>query len=488
MASEKLFKGGVEVLDGAFLLKVARDRLEAYLIPMEKDGERSGIGSYDAARMNGELAAQDICHGLLPAPLVREDGFITLAKGTPAVPGENARVKMLVKPSMVRSPKQKEPGKDTVDFRELGAIVNVNAGQLLLQKVPLTAGTGGKDVFGVAIQPKPGKDVNLKAGSGVTLSEDGMKVVAAVDGKFLMADGKPAVYDSHVVTGDLDMSIGNIAFCGRSLTITGSVLPGFKIRCKGDVTVEQGINNAEILTHGRLAVRGSVVGEEVLVRSKGDMTLGFVENGPRAETLGSLTIRDFIVQGKIRTGGDLIAAKGSGTVVGGTYVVGGSMYVKELGSDGEVVTEVSVGINPGLEVRKQKLDEELAIWPERLNQTLKNIGSLEQMKKEEGDKMPADKLALLKKMTSVMPKLMERVNQLSEAEKQLQEEMDKLTSECVFVYGTLFPGVTVKIGGVARLFTMEEDQVVIHFDHKSRQLHLRKFTPEEISTFEALMR
>lgn len=488
MANEKLFKGGVEVLDGTFLLKVSKDRLGAFLIPVSQNGETASIGSFDAAKVNGFLVENEISHGRLSSPVARDNDSLLVARGTPPVAGENARVKMHVKPSMVRSPKQKEPGKDTVDFRELGSIVNVNAGQLLLEKALPTEGTPGTDVFGMAIPAKPGKDLTLKAGAGVTLSEDGMKVIAALDGKFLMADGKPAVYDAHVVSGDIDMSVGNVAFCGRLLTISGSVLPGFKVRCKGDVIIQQNVNNAEILTHGSLTVHGSLIGEDVLVRSKGDMALGFVENGPKVETLGKLTVEDFIVQGQVRTGGDLVVAKGNGTVVGGTYVVGGSVYVKELGSDGEVVTEVSVGINPGLEVRKKKLEEEMAVWPERLSQTLKNIGALEQMKKQEGANMPPDKLALLKKMTGIMPKLMERVNKLSEAEKQLQEEMEQLTGECVYIYGTLFPGVTVKIGGVARLFTMEEQQVVIHFDPKSRQLHLRKFTPEEIDAFEALSR
>ncbi len=487
MADEKLFKGGVSVLDGAFLLKVAKDRLSAYLIPVEQDGEFAEIDSFDAAKVNAVLVEYEIIHGLLPKPVVRDDNFVDVAKGMPPVKGENARVKMHVKPSMVRSPKQKEAKRDTVDFRELGSIVNVNAGQLLLEKIPLTDGTPGKDVFGITIPSKPGKDIALKGGPGVKVSEDGRKVVSTLDGKFLMADGKPSVFDSHVVKGDLDLSVGNIAFCGKSLTISGDVLPGFKIRSKGNVTVQKNINNAEILTHGKLMVNGSIVGEEVLLRSKGDMIVGFVENGPVLETLGSLTVKDFMVQGKVKTGGDLIAVKGNGTIVGGTYVVGGSVYVKNLGSDGEVVTEVSVGINPGLEVRRKKLDEELAIWPERLNQTIKNIGALEAMKKAEGDNMPPEKLALLKKMTSVMPKLMDRVNMLSEAEKKLQEEMEQLTDECVYVYETLFAGVTVKIGGIARLFTMEEDGVVIQFEKKTRQIHIRKLQDEERAHIEKMM-
>ena len=479
MADEKLFKGGISVLDGAFLLRVVKDRLLAYLVPIEQDGEAPDIGSYDAAKIKAVLVEQNINHGLLSTPVVREDNSIDVAKGDPAVPGENAKVKMHVKPSMVRSPKVKEAKQDTVDFRELGSIVNVNAGQLLLEKIPLTEGTPGKDVFGLAVIPKAGKDVTMKGGPGVKISDDGLTVVASLSGKFLMADGKPAVFDSHVVKGDLDLSIGNVAFCGKVLTIAGDVLPGFKVRCKGDVIVQKNINNSEILTHGKLEVGGSIVGEDVLLRSKGDMTLGFVENGPVLETLGDLTINDFMVQAKVKVGGDLVAVKGNGTIVGGVLVVGGSVYVKDLGSDGEVVTAVNVGINPSLEVRRKKLDEEMAIWPERLNHTVKNIGTLEAMLKTEGDKMPPEKQALLNKMMSVMPKLMERVNLLTEANKKLQEEMAKLTDECVYVCGTLYPGVTIKIGGIPRLFTIEEEGVVIHFEKKSRQIHLRKMLSEE---------
>jgi len=281
-----------------------------------------------------------------------------------------------------------------------------------------------------------------------------------------------------VVKGDLDLSVGNVAFCGKALTIAGNVLPGFKVRCKGDVVIQKNVNNAEVLTHGKLEVGGSIVGEEVLLRSKEDMSVGFVENGPVLETLGNLTINDFMVQGKAKVGGDLVAVKGNGTIVGGVLVVGGSIYVKDLGSDGEVVTEINVGINPALEVRRKKLDEEMAIWPERLNQTIKNIGTLEAMLKEDSE-MPPEKQALLAKMMAVMPKLMERVNLLSEASKKLQEEMAKLTKECVYVCGTLYPGVTIKIGGIPRLFTMEEEGVVIHFEPKSRQIHIRKMLAEE---------
>ncbi|MDH3392737.1 MAG: FapA family protein [Desulfobulbaceae bacterium] len=480
MADEKLFKGGVPVLDGAFMLRVVKDRLLAYLVPVaQEEGEMPDIGSYDAARIKAALVENDIKHGLLPDPEIQEDNSVDVARGESAIPGENAKVKMHVKPSMVRSPKMKEAKKDTVDFRELGAIVNVNAGQILLEKIPLTEGTPGKDVFGLTIPPKPGKDVTMKGGPGVKVSEDGFKVVASLSGKFLMADGKPAVFDSHVVKGDLDLSVGNVAFCGKSLTVAGDVLPGFKVRCKGDVIIQKNINNAEILTHGKLVVAGSIVGEDVLLRSKGDMRLGFVENGPVLETLGKLTIDDFMVQAKVKVGGDLVVVKGNGTLVGGVAVVGGSVYVKDLGSDGEVVTEINVGINPSLEVRRKKLEEEMAIWPERLNQTVKNISALETMLKTEGENMPPEKQALLAKMVSVMPKLMERVNLLSEAEKKLQEEMAKLTSECVYVCGTLYPGVTIKIGGIPRLFTMEEEAVVIHFDQKSRQIHIRKMLSEE---------
>ena len=418
--------------------------------------------------------------GIIDPPIPLGAGTYRVAKGVPAVHGENAKIKSFVKPAVVRSPKVKDPKKDKVDFRELGCIVNVPAGKLLLEKVLATAGTPGKTVTSEIINAKHGKDVSIRVGPGVILSEDGMQVTSKVEGKYLLADGKAAVMTEHTVMGDIDMSTGNVAFVGERLTVNGAVLPGFKVKGKKDVYISQGIQNGAVITAGGdLEIKGGVVGEDVALKSWGNIKVDFIENVGRIEVKENLTITDTIIQGHAHVGKDLTVLAGKGTLIGGKFIIGGSVYVKELGSDAEVITEVSVGINPELEAKKKKLEEGKEIWPAKMNEIIKTTTSLKKMKKESNGKLPPEKEELLKKYNEMLPKVMEKVNELTEREQVIEEEVEKTSNECLYVYGTVYPGITVTICGQSRTLTSEEKSVVIHFDKASRQIHCRAMTPEE---------
>jgi len=481
MADNELTKNGVEVFDGQFLLKVSKDRMKAFILPKD---DAMGEVAVNQDRLKIELEGQGVVFGMLNEPEPLDKGAFCVAKGKPPQHGEDAKVKMHVKPSVVRAPKMKDPEKDQVDYRELGNIVNVSKDKLLLEKILATNGSPGKDVFGEDIAAKPGKDRKLKGGPGVYLTEDEMKVFSKFDGKFLMADGKPSVYSEHSVTGDVDMSVGNIAFGGTDLAISGEVLPGFTIKCRGNVSIGKGVNNSAVMAGGNISVRGGVIGEEAALRAKGDVKVDFVENGPKIEASEDLIVSDFIVQAKAKVGKKMSALNGKGAIIGGKYVIGGSMYVKELGSEAEINTEVSVGIVPALQAKKQKMEEDLALWSGRMNELIKNISALEKMKKDEGGKLPADKQAQLEKYKAVMPKAMNRVNTLNELNRKMEEELEQMVNECVYVYGVLYPGVTIRIGSALRTITAEEEQAVAYFDKTSRQIFVRKLSREEREEFE----
>ncbi|HIJ91638.1 MAG: FapA family protein [Desulfobulbaceae bacterium] len=474
MASEKLFKGGVEVLNGAFILRVSKDRLQAVVTP--KDAKAGA--QLDPGLLQKELAENGIVNGVLPIPEAAGGGSFTVAKGDPPVPGENARVKMHVKP-VLPGPQKSDPDRDQVDYRELGTIVNVAKDRLLLEKIAPTLGKAGQDVFGVGIPAKPGKDSKLKYGKGVTLSPDETKIFADLDGKFVMDDGKPSVFGEHSIVGDVDMKVGNIVFGGAKLTISGEVLPGFSVKCRGDIWIGQGVNNSLIMAGGVLTVIGGVVGEEAKLRAKGDITVDFVENGPKLETAGYLRVNDVLLQAHASVGKDVIATQGNGTIIGGNIIAAGSVHVKELGCEAEVVTEVCVGLVPSLQVKKQKIDEELLLWSERLNEVIKNISTLEKMKKEQAGKFPEDKNILLTKCKTFMPKAMDRVSLLTEEDNALAQELEQMVDEVVYVYGRLFPGVVVKIGSLARTITLEEEQSVVYFDKVTHQILVRKMSRDE---------
>ncbi len=474
-----LYKNGVDICDQKFVVKVSKDKLMGFVtIKDPKSGVAFSDVEYSVIKEESNRAGVNF--GLLDQPVLIKEGAYCIAKGVAAIHGENAKIKSFVKPAVVRTPKINNSKQDKVDFRELGTIVNVPKGKLLLEKIPLTNGSPGKKVTSDIINAKAGKDVTIKVGPGVTLSEDGMQVVSDVEGKYVLADGKAAVMVEHTVLGDIDMSIGNIAFVGQKLTVNGAVLPGFKVKCKKDVYISQGVqNSAEVTAGGNLLIKGGVIGEDVVLQSWGDTSVDFVENVGRIEVKNNFNVTDSIIQGHAKVGGTFKALAGKGTVIGGTLIVGGSAHIKELGSDAEVVTAISVGINPELEEKKRKLEEDKQVWPEKMNEILKTTSAIKKQQKEAGGKLPPEKVELMKKLNGMLPQVMEKVNKLTEIEQVLEEEIEKTINESVYVYGQVYPGTTVTICGISRTLVSEENWVVIHFDKSSRQIHCRSMSLEE---------
>lgn len=479
MASEALFKEGVPVSEGRFSLRVSRDRLEAVIVPRQTD-KAVDVAGIDVGALQEEMRAAGVVFGLLPAPAARSDGSYCVAKGVAVANGENARIKSYVKPGIATRPKANDPMKDKVDFHEMGAIVNVPKDKLLLEKVPLTPGTPGTTVTGEVISAKPGKDLTLKVGPGITLSADGSQGTAAVEGKFVLVDGKAAVMVEHTVSGDIDYNVGNISFVGQKLTINGAVQPGFKVKCKGDIVIGQGLQfSAEVTAGGNLEIKGGAIGHEIVIRCWGKVTANFLDNVGRLEVKGDLIVSESMVGVQALVGGDIRVLGGKGVLAGGRYVVGGSVFVKELGSIDEVNTEISVGVNPLLEEKKEKMLEEKRVWSERMNDLVRNTTGLKIQQKAKGAAFPPEQAALLKKYAQMLPQAMERVNKLTAEEEAIDAEMEQSATRAIYVYGTLYPGAKITIGGVTRVLTSQESGVVIHFDREKRQIHCRGMTPEE---------
>lgn len=465
----------VKICSDSFSLHVSKNRLIAFL----KLYEAESFDDVHFDKILKEVQEYGVVLGFVAKLGPVKDGMVIIARGISAVPGENAKVIPRVKPPAGRIPKKEAKGKDKVNFRELGNIVNVPAGQFLLEKIPPTPGRPGKNVFAERIPTKAGKDVTIRCGPGVEISKDGLRVTALVDGKFVMDRGRPCVVEEHVISGDVDMSVGNVAFCGTSLVINGEILPGFQVKCRGDIRVTGLVNNASLLVGGKLEVSGGIIGEDADIKVKGDAKVNFMENVGFFETRGALTVTDYIVQGNVMVRRNLTALKGKGAVIGGNYVLGGSMYVKELGSDAEVATEVTVGLDHDLNVKKKKLEAEKEFWPAKMNELLKDIGSLNAMKKKEGPNFPEDKEKLLRKLNKMMPEVMEKTNELTDKEARLDEDLLKATKESIFVYGIAYPGIYAKIGNAARVITDEESFVVIEFEKSIDKIHVRSMTTEE---------
>ncbi|MDR9500231.1 MAG: FapA family protein [Desulfurivibrionaceae bacterium] len=464
-----------KICDNKYFLQLSKDKLHLLLALQEA----TDLEPADWPEVKAIALAAGVCHGFHEGVPLLKEGKAVIATGTPARHGENAKVRPLVRPAVVQDKDEEQARNVRREFRELGNIVNVPEGQLLLEKIPATPGVPGRNVLGAEIAARDGKDVHMKCGPGVSLSEDGLRVTSTVKGKFVMEGGKPAVYEEHVVHSDVDLSVGNITFSGRQLVIKGHVLPGFRVKCMGSIDISEGVNNAEIIAGTDLKIRGGLIGDECSIRVWGDMDVDFCENTGPVESRGTISIADFVVQGNMKVEKDLKALSGKGALIGGRYVLGGSLYALELGSDAEVLTEIVVGLNPGLEQKKKKIEEAKGIWPPRLTEMLKDISALSAMKKKEGKGFSPQNELKLKKLNGLMPKVMEANNHLAELEEKLDAEIEKAATQSVYVYGRVHAGVQITIGKICRVLTSPEEGVIIAFVREKQAIHVRTMTPSE---------
>ena len=105
---------------------------------------------------------------------------LVVAKGVPPVDGDDGTITYRFTQNLKISPKEDEYG--IVDYRDLGLITNIKAGTEIADIVQPTNGEAGRDTRGVEIPPKPGRKAIYGIGTGTAMSDDGLHIVARVDG------------------------------------------------------------------------------------------------------------------------------------------------------------------------------------------------------------------------------------------------------------------------------------------------------------------
>ena len=154
------------------------------------------------------------------------DKIFTVASGYPAIDGENGKVHNLFDTDKQLVPRKLEDG--SVDYRDLGLIVNVRTNDLLCEITPETQGEEGMNVLGQVIMPRPGRPPMVPQGINTVLSADGTKLFASDSGNLVYKGGRFNVETTFSISSDIDVKTGNINFLG-DVVIKGSVQEGFSV-------------------------------------------------------------------------------------------------------------------------------------------------------------------------------------------------------------------------------------------------------------------
>ncbi len=190
-----------------------------------------------------------------------ENGNYLIAAGEP--PGESTNDRIDLKFSTGSEGQKVDTTGDRVDFRDIGEIVSVDAGNLLAERHPGEQGKQGRKVNGeIVIPPKP-VTYELTGGRGVEVSPDGNKAMALITGRPIAKKmGKSCFIDVDPVLhrkGDIDIQSGNIRFKG-DVVIHGNVCEGMTLQAAGKVNIMGMIFGAQVAAQGDITVVQNITG------------------------------------------------------------------------------------------------------------------------------------------------------------------------------------------------------------------------------------
>ncbi|WP_366923755.1 FapA family protein [Metallumcola ferriviriculae] len=144
-------------------------------------------------------------------------------------------------------------------LRRMAKILSVEAGEVLAVKHPGIPGEPGINLNGAPVGVRDPKAISIKTGKGVTLSPDGTKAYAAIDGRPDVVNGKLSVLPVCNHKGNVNPETGDISFKG-DVIVSGNVEDNMLISATGEVTVTGFVANSTINSGGSITVNGNIVG------------------------------------------------------------------------------------------------------------------------------------------------------------------------------------------------------------------------------------
>lgn len=438
-----------EAREADFRLRTSDDGLtcEMWYIP-----ESGGALPPSLEKVLGYMNTRSVVFGhdeeavrkMLETPIYRQ--WVVTAKGVAPVNGKDSAIEYKVDLNIL---KPRAVG-DKVDMKELGSVINVVKGQEIAVKTPVVQGSDGTTLAGKKIPAYVGKDKNLPAGKGTTVSEDKLHLYVEYDGNLYIKDGKLCVNPVFEVNGDVDYSVGNIDFIGP-VNVHGAVREGFTVRSGSDLTVEGVVEGATLESNGSISIKVGVRGTgKANIKAHGDVFIGYIDQA-RVRSDSNISVSEAILHSDVGARGE-VSAGGSkkGQIVGGKIQAGSEVVCEVLGSEMGTKTEVIVGELPEIVEERKRSEENLKQFEDQLQKINANIDFLKDLQQKGA--LTKDKQDLLAKITKAKFQFKAQLDATAKRLEELEQEREKNKVEGrVRVKNVCHPGVTITIRGVKYL-------------------------------------
>jgi uncharacterized protein (DUF342 family) len=394
---------------------------------------------------------------------------VVVANGCPAKNGTHAQIELRIDPDS--APKQDQDAQK-VDHRSRSIFIKVSKGDEIAVKHPATEGENGTSVIGSVIKAVPGKDAAFPVGSGLEISEDGLSLSAAIDGRLLRKDGKLSILPELEVNGDVDFGVGNIDFTG-SVKIKGAVREGFSVVATGDIEIKEVVEGAHVESSGSIVIHGGVRGMgKGRIVANGSIQLGFVDQA-NIRSRADIKVKNAILHSTVSAQDSVVVTGGQKSqIAGGKIQAGSEVICQTLGSEMGTKTDVIVGIPPEQAERRKELQSLLLQRKEETEKLEANLAFLKKL--EEAGKLDEEKRLLSVKLTQAKFKIQAAVKSMTKELEELEEYLEYSKNKgAVRVKDVCYPGVNITIRGVS--YAVREPFKFASFVYDNGEVRLRAF-------------
>lgn len=369
-----------------------------------------------------------------------------IAEGKSPTDGKDGYIQFTFDPVALKTLKPKENEDGTVDLKDLGVVKNVKAGDHLATKIFATDGEDGINILGQVVKAKRGKEARIPKGKNTKILEDGLTLVAEIEGKLEYDDHNVYISSVYVVEGDLDNSVGNIDFVG-SVVINGSIHSGFTVKAGGSVEVKGHVNDAVIIAEGDIVLSYGIQGNsKSKLVAKGNVVTKFIQN-THVEAGGNV-ISGALLHSDVTAGDSIMVEMGRGTIVGGSASATNLILARSIGSLMGTVTNLQIGVPPTVYAEHKQLSKVMKEKMETLNKIDQGVKFL--MKKKETEALNSQQLEMLKSFSITRQTVVEEYETTKMRYAKISEQLGNLKEGEIQCIGIMYPGVKVTFGNLIK--------------------------------------
>lgn len=375
-------------------------------------------------------------------------GPFVVAQGRKSVDGSDGAIAWLVsRPDAIREVR----AGDRIDYRERKPVVNVAQGQKILRIVPPTPGQPGEDVFGKAIPCQAGRPMTIKRGKNVDVTGEPEEYFAQVAGMLEVHGDTVSVDPAMLVQGDVDMTVGNIAFIGP-VKIAKDVRDGFHVKAGKEIEIGGMVEGALIESGASVKIHGGVAAKgKGRILCRGSLEARYLSE-VYVETNGDVSVANSITNSTVKSLGKIMV--NSGGIRGSNVVAQKGLRTPEIGSESGVRTVVIVGVDYHLKDQLVTIERELGVIREAVEKIEKALGPL-LANGEIVSTLSPERADIARRLMAQLDMLVKQGNAIGAKRETLTAKMQVGADFYIEVVKKIYPGVIMQIGMCRRTFELE---------------------------------